>query len=190
MQGTGRGRAARLVAAAASAAVVALLTASCGPHGRGPVTFAAGETVELAGVHASAGDRVVFGAATVHNTGSQAATLLAGRLVGDVDPTDAVVAEVRVVDLGPVPGTGDLLGAGVWPVAGFRQWWAHAVPVEGARLPAGHAAEVVYLVRVLETGDLRWPLSALDYRAGGAERTAESSFGFEVCPPAPGRCGR
>lgn len=154
----------------------------------GPVTFADTQTVQRAGVYAIGGDHVIFGATTITNTGSSPATLQAAHLVGDIDPADAAVTEVRVVDLGLAPGSGDLLGASKWPDAAQLKWWQQAVPIAGANLPSGNAAEVVFLIKVHDTGDWRWKQSAMDYEIDGHEYATVTNFGFQVCPPKPEEC--
>ncbi|MCR6029856.1 hypothetical protein GGQ22_00180 [Nocardioides sp. zg-579] len=151
----------------------------------GPVTFDLGGGRVVSGMRASAGERVIHGAATVTNAGDEPAVLRAGDMLGSVDPADAGVIDVRVVDLGPAPGAGDLLGAAPWPTPGWRRWWRSAVPVEEAELPAGGTAEIIYLIEVRRTGQWLWPQSALDYEVGGTAYRAVADVGFEVCPPGP-----
>lgn len=154
----------------------------------GPVTFADTESIQRSGVFASAGQSVVFGATTVENRGDDPASLQAGSLIGDVDAEQAVVVDVRVIDLGPAPGASDLLAASIWPAKGWRRWWRSATPVEDAPLPAGHAAEVVYVIDVRETGDWQWDQSAVDYEVDGTRYRTLTNFGFQVCPPEPAAC--
>jgi hypothetical protein len=152
------------------------------------VSFSNADAIQRAGVYASTGDQVVFGSTTIENTGSEPAELQAGRLVGDVDPADAAIVQVRALDLGPAPGSGDLLGASSWPAPGYRDWWRQATPIDQTRLPAGNAAEIIFLVEVRRTGDWRWEHGAVDYQVGDSKYQAVTNFGFQVCPPKPEAC--
>jgi hypothetical protein len=164
--------------------------AELGAPTNGPVKFSGADVKQRAGMRADVGDRVVFGATTVVNKADTAVTLTAGRLLGDVDADSAEVTDVRVVDLGKAPGTGDLLGAGKWPDSEWKKWWRRARPIEGAELAAGDAAELVFVVTVNKAGDWAWPQTALDYETEAGSYAAITDFGFQVCAPEPAKCSQ
>jgi hypothetical protein len=154
----------------------------------GPVQFPGADIIQRAGMHSAKGEQVLFGATTVVNKGDSTAILSAAELVGEISPSAAEVIEIRVIGLGEAPGTGDLLGASSWPARGYREWWQDAAHVDGAQIKAGEAAELVFVVKVNETGDWYWPKTALDYSVDGTAYSAVTNFGFQVCPPPPGTC--
>jgi hypothetical protein len=137
------------------------------------------------------GEQVVFGANSVVNKGKVSAVLNDARLLGGTSDDGADVREVRVIDLGEAPGTGDLLGAGKWPDRSWKRWWSTAQPIAGGvELPAGHAAELVFILDIKQTGEWVWPQTALDYEVGDDPYTAITNFGFQVCPPSPAECSQ
>lgn len=173
------------------------LTAACSSTGspdatlypdNGPVSFQGAEIASLSGFPGAAGSRVIYGGSTVSNTSSRPAEGVAGRLIGDVDPRDAEVVEVGLVDLGPLPGAGDLFGAGPRQSRLFQRIWSKATPVEAAEIPAGHTANVIYVIKVHHEGHWYWPEAALDYQVDGTTYTASAVRGFVVCPPKSDDC--
>lgn len=154
----------------------------------GPVQFAGADVEQRASMRTGDGQQAVFGATTVENNGTSTVTFSGADLVGDVDSTAATVVEVRVVQLGRAPGTGDLLGAGAWPDPEWATWWDRADALEGAHLAPGAAAEVVFIVSVDRPGDWVWPQTSVDYVVGDSSYRAVTDFGFQVCAPEPAPC--
>jgi hypothetical protein len=105
-----------------------------------------------------------------------------------VNADDARIIEIRIVQLGPAPGKGQLLGAARWPDPDYAAWWKKAEPAAGSELPPGAAAELVFLVGIETSGRWLWPQTALDYRVSGHPYTAETNFGFQVCAGKPKPC--
>ncbi|WP_418064307.1 hypothetical protein [Pimelobacter simplex] len=134
------------------------------------------------GITLRKGRDALFGAVTITNAGDRTAELDAGRLHGLVRADQAELVALRVLDLGPAPGHGDVLGAGRWS----REWrpmWRRARPIDRARLAPGHEAALVFRVRAHRTGVWRWTGSAIDYRVDGTSYTAVGGSGFALCPP-------
>ena len=150
----------------------------------GPVGFTVDPRfVQSAGVHADAGESVVFGATTVHNTGTAAATLTDGSLTGRADHDGASVAEVRVLD-STSPST-DLVGAATWP---FEDYKSRSRPLRGYRLAPGREVELLFVVNVDQTGAWYWPQTTLRYQNGTRSYATTANFGFVICPRASEGC--
>lgn len=142
----------------------------------GPVRFEASDRYrQSAQITAGPGDRVVFGATLVHNTGTGAATLTSADLTDPATDSSAELRSVRVLDLSH---GGDLVGAAQWP---FEDYARRSEPLEGFTLPAGGEAELLFIVAVTDTGTTEWTRTALHYDAGGRPFATSTQFGFRVC---------
>lgn len=187
-------------AAVALAAVIGAAAASCssaqdpvtaGTRSKaGPAAFEGAQIDQRSGVYATVGQQVVFGATTIVNSGDRTVTLERGRLVGKIGPSEAKTVEVRVADLADLPNGTDLVGVGSLPSADLESRWKIARSIDGVTIGAGGAVNVVFKVEVIKAGDWYWPRTAVDYRVGDAEYTAETHHGFQICPPAPAECSQ
>jgi hypothetical protein len=140
--------------------------------------------VQTAGLHANAGEKVVFGATTIRNHGDVPATLTAGALVEGESATEgASVSTVRVVDTG---AGGDLVGAAQWP---FEDYHERSVPLAGYELEPGAEAELLFIVDVARTGQWYWPTTSVQYDSGSGSYRDQANLGFAVCPRHVGECG-
>jgi hypothetical protein len=172
---------------AALAVALTLISTSCTGDDAsrvGPVAFMADEGFhQTAYVHADGGQTVVFGATSVRNEGDGAATLNAGSLTGD-DVTDdgANVAEVRVLD---ITGGGDRVGAALWP---FEHYARNSVPLQGFELPPGGEVELLFVVKVDQSGLWHWPQTLLEYQSGGTDYETRTNTGFLICPRSADEC--
>ncbi len=168
-----------------------VLVAGCGERGRGPVTFGSQVGADQWAFVLAEGDgeRVVFGALGVTNTGEEPATLLDGALTG---PDDEVVdggARLDEVLVREVGEGEDYLGAApTWPVEEYAD---DAVPIAGYELAPGATVEVLYVVEVEEEGTWFWPRSEVTYTSDGDRYRDATSTGFLICPPdSQGACDR
>jgi hypothetical protein len=142
----------------------------------GPVRFEVSERyTQFASFAARPGDRLVFGASLVENTGSGAATFTSADLTDQSADAGAEVRSVRVLDLSD---GGDLVGAARWP---FEDYAQRSEPLRGFTLPAGGEAELLFIVGVAGAGRTEWQASELHYTAGGTPFVASAQFGFHVC---------
>jgi hypothetical protein len=159
-------------------AAVVLLLAGCSWSDDGPVEFEGeGPSRSTAGIHADAGDRVVFGATMIRNTGDRTATLTAGDLTGDGSMAGgARIVEVRARDLA---SGSDLVGAAYWP---FEDYEDRSVALNGFRLEAGAEAELLFVVQVEKTGQWYWPETAVRYDSEGQSYQEVLNVGFHICP--------
>lgn len=139
--------------------------------------------VQTAGIKADAGQRVVFGATAVKNTGPWVAVLEGASLEGDVLEAQSSVVEVRVLD--PEDNENELVGAAQWP---FEDYEELSESLPGYRLESGGEAELLFVVRVERSGDWHWPVTTLSYSIGEDQFEVSSKFGFQVCPTTERQC--
>jgi hypothetical protein len=170
----------------------------------GPVTFVGdSQAISTAGIHADAGQRVVFGATVVQNDADTEATLLdaslvdaSGRAVStphrtpadsartrERAPTGVRLVQTRVKDLGTAPG--ETVGAAIWP---FEDYGVQSTALPGFRMKPGTDAELLFVMKVDETGTWHWPTTRLRYEVDGSQYETSTSFGFIVCPRAVDSC--
>lgn len=181
-------RPARARAAAVAALCALALLAACSDHGatsgRGPVRFdsedGADEGVsQWVGIHARAGQQVVFGMLGVTNHGDRTAALDGAALTGPGDEiVDDGVRLAKVLVRDASHGE-DYVGAGIWP---FEHYPDDAVPIEGYELAPDATAELLYIVDVEDEGYWSWPRSEVTYTADGRSYRDATSTGFMVCP--------
>lgn len=172
----------------ASLATLVLLLAGCSGVGAapgnqalpddGPIRFGGeGPTVATAGIHADAGDQVVFGATTIRNTGDDPTTLVAGDLTGEGSVVGgADILEVRAREIAPAS---ELVGAAYWPYEDYKD---DSVALDGFRLEPGSEAELLFVVDVQKTGQWYWPQTYVRYDSAGKRYQEVLDFGFHICP--------
>ena len=101
----------------------------------------------------------------------------------DVDRHGAAgVPAVRVRD---ISGVGDLIGGAPWP---FDDYARRSVPLDGCSLPPSGEAELLFVIRVDETGEWYWQTTMLRFTANSVAHEVKTAFGFLVCPTDVGRC--
>jgi hypothetical protein len=182
---TGNGAVRKVVAASILVAAVSALGAcqdaeSETPGGSvatdGPVRFEGAEGyTQFASFAAQPGDRVVFGASLVKNSGTAAATFTSADLTDLAGDAGAELRSVRVVDLSD---GGDMVGAAPWP---FEDYAGRSKPLKGFALRAGGEAELLFIVDVAGAGKTEWKVSELHYDVGGTPFVTSAEFGFHVC---------
>jgi hypothetical protein len=142
----------------------------------GPVRFEGSERyTQAATIAARPGDRVVFGASLVENTGTGAATFTSAGLTDQAADAGAELRALRVIDLSD---GGDMVGAAQWP---FEDYAQRSQPLKGFTLRAGGEAELLFIVDVAGAGRTEWKNTELQYNAGGTPFVTSAQFGFHVC---------
>jgi hypothetical protein len=142
----------------------------------GPVRFEGSERYsQFASFAAQPGNRVVFGATLVQNTGTARATLTSADLTEQSADAGAELRSVRVIDLSD---GGDMVGAAQWP---FEDYAQRSQPLKGFALRPGSEAELLFVVDVAGAGKTEWTVSELQYDVGGTPFVTSAQFGFHVC---------
>lgn len=173
---------------------VTLLTAAAGctpgdaerdAFSDGPVTFLPDDQVSLVtGFTARADDTVVFGLASIRNSGTSTATLTDASLDGQVPPSSAELVETRVIDPGLHHGT--TVSAARWP---YQDYTDSSEPLAGHVLGAGEEVELLFVVDVHETGSWTWPGSHVQYEVDDLPYQAGSSaLVLRICAPRSSAC--
>jgi hypothetical protein len=165
-------------------AVVALSLAACAgasSERQGQSTTGSAVFLEngelLSGFNTDAPATVVFGSSVLRNESGLPLTLRAATLhLQRGAASGARVFDSRLLDLST---THDLVGVAR---GSDPRYLPGSLPVQGFRLGPGQQVQVLYVIKVDQSGQYQWDHPTVAYSGLYGEGEAVSRFQFEICP--------